>query len=288
MKRNKFFKIMKKNKFVSVDKHLHNVDFSKKLLLTQDSAFAIKEAYLKLRTNLTFCMCKDKPKPCKLFVVTSANSAEGKSVATANIAISFAMLGKKTLIIDADMRKPMQAKIWGAKVKNGIAEHLAGMGNCEICEVEGDLPLYVCCCNRIPSNPTEMLSSSAMKEMLESFYNEYDYIFIDTPPITTVVDAQILSSISDGVIIIAKSGYTTRDELQVSINLLEQVGANICGVSLTQMDPKSAKRAGKYKYKYGYGYKYGYRYGYKYGYGSYYRNTYDNNYESDVKEELKL
>lgn len=274
-------------------KRLHDVKESRRLLITQDTAFAVKEAYLKLRTSLTFCMCKDKAMPCKSFLITSSNSAEGKSVATANIAISFAMLGKKTLIIDCDMRKPMQKKLWKMEIENGIAEHLANMGKCEFGKVEGDLPLYICGCNRIPSNPTEMLSSESMKALLMELYDKFDYIFIDTPPVNTVVDAQIVAPLVDGVVIVSKAGFTMRDELQFSIRLMQEAGANLCGVILNQLDFKSGKGYGRYSRRYGYryGYKY-YRYSYRYGYnkgkgGSYhYDDSYD--YYSNDSNEKKL
>ena len=98
---------------------------NRKRLLTNESPFAIKEAYVKLRTSLMFCMTADKERPCTSFAVTSAKPSEGKSLTAANIAISYAMLGKKVLLIDADMRKPTQRRLWRVEKPTGLCDFLA-------------------------------------------------------------------------------------------------------------------------------------------------------------------
>ena len=116
------------------------VSVNRKRLINNDSPFAIKEAYVKLRTSLMFCMKADKEGPCKVFAITSANPSEGKSLTAANIAISYAMLGKKTLLIDADMRKPTHRRLWKVDISTGLCDFLAGMGPLELVKVE-NLPL---------------------------------------------------------------------------------------------------------------------------------------------------
>ena len=202
-----------------------DITFDRRLLLREDTAFAVKEAYFRLRTNLTFCLSRDKQHPCKTFMVTSYNPSEGKSTVAANVALSFAMLGKKTLIVDCDMRRPTQGKLWNVKVRCGVAEHLAMQGELEICKVEGELPLYLAVCSGVPNNPTAMLSSEAMKNLLAKLAEQYDYIIIDTPPLCTMTDAQILAPLTDGVVIVAKSGFTTRDNLSHASKLIAQAGA---------------------------------------------------------------
>lgn len=88
------------------------ISANRKRLLNNDSPFAIKESYVKLRTSLMFCMTADSKRACRTFAITSSNPSDGKSLTAANVAISFAMLGKKTLLIDADMRKPSQRRLW--------------------------------------------------------------------------------------------------------------------------------------------------------------------------------
>lgn len=233
------------------------VAVNRKRLLNNDSPFAIKEAYVKLRTSLMFCMTADKERPCTTFAVTSANPSEGKSLTAANIAISYAMLGKKVLLIDADMRKPTQRRLWKVEVASGLCDFLAKISQLEMAKVK-DLPLWIVCTGTIPPNPSELLSSDRMKRFMEECAKRYDYVIIDTPPINTVADAQIISTFVDGVVLVAKSGYTTSDELNAAIDAVHRAGGNLCGVVLNDLNMKSVK----YSYKYKYGHKYGYKYSY--------------------------
>lgn len=228
---------------------------NRKRLLTNESPFAIKEAYVKLRTNLMFCMTADKTRSCMSFAVTSAKPSEGKSLTAANIAISYAMLGKRVLLVDADMRKPTQRRLWRVEKSTGLCDFLANISQLEISKVE-ELPLWIVCTGTIPPNPSELLSSERMKRFVEECASAYDYVIIDTPPINAVADAQIISTYVDGVILVAKSGNTTQDELNEAVDTVRRVGGNLCGAVLNGLDMKSVKYA--YKYKYGDKYRYEY------------------------------
>ena len=129
-----------------------------------------------------FCMTADKERPCTSFAVTSAKPSEGKSLTAANIAISYAMLGKKVLLIDADMRKPTQRRLWRVEKPTGLCDFLAKISKLELDKVK-DLPLWIVCTGTIPPNPSELLSSERMKHFVEESAKVYDYIIIDTPPI---------------------------------------------------------------------------------------------------------
>lgn len=230
---------------------------SRKRLLNADSPFAIKEAYVKLRTSLMFCMTQDGSRPCKVFEITSSNPSEGKSMTAANIAISFAMLGKKTLLIDADMRKPTQKSLWNAKIDSGLCDFLARIGPLEYLDVEG-LPLRIICTGTIPPNPSELLASGRMKVFVSEFAKRYDYVIIDTPPINTVADAQIISTFVDGVVLVVKSAVSKTEELKNAVDAVTRAGGNLCGLVLNDMNLKSVKYS-KYKYgKYEYAYQYSY------------------------------
>lgn len=230
---------------------------NRKRLLNNDSPFAIKEAYVKLRTSLLFCMTADKERPCTTFAITSANPSEGKSLTAANIAISYAMLGKTVLLIDADMRKPTQRRLWKIDLPNGLCDFLAKISKLELSKVE-DLPLWIVCTGTIPPNPSELLSSERMKRFVEECAKAYDYVIIDTPPINTVADAQIIARYVDGIVVVTKSGSTTTDDLSEALDAVHRAGGNLCGVVLNNLNMKAVKSSYRYKYEDKYGYKYSY------------------------------
>lgn len=235
-----------------------DVSINRKRLLTNDTPFATKEAYVKLRTSLMFCMTSDKTRPCKVFAVTSAKPSEGKSITASNIAISYAMLGKKTILIDADVRKPTVRKLWNISSNVGLCDFIARIKPLEMAKV-ADIPLWIVGAGTIPPNPSELLSSDRMKRFIEGCSKIYDYVIIDTPPINTVADAQIVSTFVDGMVLVTRSGHTTADELKAAIEAVGRAGGNMCGVVMNGVNMKSMKYS--YKYKYGNGYGYGYSYG---------------------------
>lgn len=155
------------------------------------------------------------------------------------------------------MRKSTQRRLWKVEVASGLCDFLAKISQLEMAKVK-DLPLWIVCTGTIPPNPSELLSSDRMKRFMEECAKRYDYVIIDTPPINTVADAQIISTFVDGVVLVAKSGYTTSDELNAAIDAVHRAGGNLCGVVLNDLNMKSVK----YSYKYKYGHKYGYKYSY--------------------------
>ena len=235
---------------------------NRKKLLTKTSAFAIREAYVQLRTNLMYSVSSMDERGCKVFGVTSANPSEGKSLTASNIAVSLAMLGKKTLLIDCDMRKPNIARLWRIHTKNGLSDLIAKVDTCNVYAVD-DLPLSIIPCGKIPPNPSEMLASAAFQNAIERFRRKYDYIIIDTPPINEVADAQIVSRLVDGMVLVIRSAKTKQRDLSEAESTLQSAGSRICGVVINDLNLKTGGKYGyKYSYKYGYKYSYGYRYGY--------------------------
>lgn len=205
-------------------------------LLNLRSPAEIKEAYVKLRTNLMFCMTADGTRNCKVFAVTGANQGEGKSITAANIAISFAMIGKKTLLLDADMRSSSQRRIWKNRTLTGLSDFLAEIKPLEVFSVK-ELPLSIVFTGTLPPNPSELLSSEKMSSFVKECSNRFDYIIIDTPSLNDYADAQIISTLADGVILVARSGETDSADLAESLDSVKRSGGNVCGVALNFIKP---------------------------------------------------
>ena len=227
-------------------------------ILGADSPFAVKESYIQLRTNLLFSVAATETEGGKVFAVTSANPSEGKSTTASNIAVSFAMLGKSTLLIDCDMRKPNVHKLWRIQGSNGMSNLLTGIDNCYVNEVE-ELPLSIISAGDIPPNPSELLASSKFEDVVTFLRNHFDYIIIDTPPVNQVADAQIIAKNVDGVVLVVSSGKTQLGELAAAQKALDTSAGKICGFILNNVNPKKG----------GYSYRYGSKYANKY----YYSNT---------------
>lgn len=251
-------KLKNKNK-----KHNTASGFSKddqKKMLCTDSPFIVKEAYNAIRTNLLFSQQGEK---CPVFVITSPTANNGKSINAINMAISFAQMGKRTLLIDADMRNPTVHRMFSIPVKNGLSEILAGLtDNITVSKTDVE-NLSVLTAGKIPPNPTELLSSSRMDKLLDFVKAHYDCVFIDTPPVNLVTDSTSFSSKATGYILVIKSVTTDIQEVKITVNTLQHIEANIVGFVLNDVNAKN-KRYSLY-YKKGYRSKYGY-YNYNYSY----------------------
>ncbi|MDO4363091.1 MAG: CpsD/CapB family tyrosine-protein kinase [Clostridia bacterium] len=229
-------------------------------LLNQNSIFAVKEAYNSIRTNLLFTQQGEK---CPIFVVTSPTANNGKTINSANLAINFAQMGKKTLIIDADMRNPSLHKLFSLSSRNGLSEILAGLTD-NITVTKTDFEnLSILTSGKIPPNPTELLSSPRMDKLLDFVKEHYDCVFVDTPPINIVTDATVFAQKATGYILIVKTDTTNVPELKTSVTTLQSINANILGFIIN--DTNSEKK--KY-YSYYRKYNRSYSYNYKYTYGS--------------------
>ena len=216
------------------------------------------EAYRALRTNLEFSM---SGKNAKTILVTSAHVGEGKSSVCANLGAVFAMQNKRTLLIDADMRRGVQHKNFGLQNNNGLSNYLANI-NIDPNDFikKTDIPnLFVITAGPVPPNPAELLSLDIMKELIKGVKESYDVVLIDGAPVLPVTDSVILSPLIDRVVLVVSSGETRNDELKAIKATLDNAGANIAGVVLNKVDLKG-KLYGKYgKYgKYGNGYYYAY------------------------------
>ncbi len=242
-----------------------------KKILCEESPFIVKEAYNSIRTNLLFTQQGEK---CPVFVVSSPNANNGKSINSINMSISFAKMGKRTLLIDADMRNPTVHRMFSIPVKNGLSEILAGLTD-SITVSKTDIEnLSVLTAGKIPPNPAELLASARMDQLLEFVKERYECVIIDTPPINIVTDSTSFASKATGYIIVVKTETTDMQDVKIAVNALRSINAPIVGFIMNDVTASNKKYSSYYK-KGGYGSKYKYGY-YNYGYGnySYYGNYY--------------
>ncbi len=220
----------------------------------------INEAFRVLRSNIDFILAKDKKE--NVFVLTSYNPGSGKSFISLNLALCFALKRKKVLVIDGDMRHGTLSSHIDSP-KKGLSDFLSSQTDNwkdllvtdEKHETLQYLPV-----GTVPPNPTELLEEGGLASLLEEARNEYDYIFIDCPPIELVADTQIIEKMADRTIFIVRSGLMERAMLPDLENIYQE--KRYKGMTLVLNGTESAD--GRY------GYRYGYKYGYHSGYASYY------------------
>jgi|HubBroStandDraft_1064217.scaffolds.fasta_scaffold02807_4 succinoglycan biosynthesis transport protein ExoP len=222
------------------------------------------ESYRALRTSL---LLSNLGAPPRVIMVTSALPQEGKTTTSINCAVVLAQKGVRVLLIDADLRRPSIHKTLGMGPRSGLSNVLTGSSTLEQTITRTSiLPnLFILPAGTPPPNPAELLASSNMRDVLERLRNEYDHVVVDTPPSLSVTDAVVLSPRADAVVLVIRSGQTTKQALRRSRDILAQVNAKVVGVLLNAVDLSSPD--------------YYYYYEYKGKYASYYRD------ESAVQEE---
>ncbi len=226
-----------------------------------DLNFAAAEAYKLLRTNLGFGL-PDKA-GCKIIGVTSALRGEGKSTTAANIAYTMGQTDQRVLLLEADLRLPVQAKISGVDAAPGLSNLLAGQCNGkEVLQRSSALSgVRVVTAGDIPPNPAELLGSDQMEALIKAMSELFDIIVVDLPPVTAVSDALLVSRLVDGMVLVVRQHCCDRRSLVYTVQKLKFAEANILGFVMTDAET-AQKRYKRYSYKYGQKY-----YGYGYGYG---------------------
>jgi polysaccharide biosynthesis transport protein len=203
-------------------------------LVTLDSRSSVAEAYRVLRTSVLLSSVDNPPKK---ILITSGQPGEGKTTTVVNTAISLAQLGSSVLIIDCDLRKPSVHKVLGVDQTRGLSTYLSGKIDLVDVMQKLSIPnLWVLPCGPIPPNPSEMISSAKMKEMLRLLSEAFDHIIIDSPPLLKVTDPVILSTLVDGVVLVVHGGKSTRDVVRRTRQELSMAGAKIFGVVLNNVD----------------------------------------------------
>ena len=203
------------------------------LIVHEDAKSLVAEAYRVIRTNLQFCQTDSS---LHTLIFTSAGPGEGKSTTIANAAVALAQTGKKVLLVDCDLRKPVQHHIF-KKNKAGVTNHLAeGTLLTELFQESGVPNLTLLTSGPVPPNPSELLGSEKMKQLLAQLREEYDYVLIDAPPVIAVTDAAVLASKVDGVVLVLDSGNVRPEMAQQAQKLIQAANGKLLGAILNKVE----------------------------------------------------
>ncbi|WP_102194381.1 polysaccharide biosynthesis tyrosine autokinase [Microbacterium aurantiacum] len=219
------------------------------LIVHADPRSPRAESFRTLRTNLQFLNVESGP---RVFVVSSSGPGEGKSTTTANLAIALAETGARVALIDGDLRLPRVAEYLGIEGGVGLTDVLIGrIDVSDALQKWGTNDLYVLASGRIPPNPSELLGSAAMDQVLKPLGEYFDYVLIDAPPLLLVTDAAVIGKKARGVILAAASGKTKKQELAGAIRTLETAGVSMLGVVVTMLPTKGPDSYAYGAYTYG-------------------------------------
>jgi capsular exopolysaccharide synthesis family protein len=216
-------------------------------LIVQSSPHSHRsEAFRRLRTNLQFLDIAGRP---KTIVVTSSLPGEGKSTTAINLAITLADAGSRVALVDADLRRPSVAEYMGLEGAVGLTTVLIGQATVQdVIQPWGNGNLHVLPSGQIPPNPSELLGSRSMAELLGVLTGLYDIVLIDTPPLLPVTDAAILAKLTGGALVVVGANSLSRQQLGASLGSLETVGARVLGVVLNRLAYKQADAYSYYDY----------------------------------------
>lgn len=219
-----------------------------------DSAlrFKVVESYKTLRANIMFSIIK---RGSKSFVVSSSLPGEGKSTIAVNTAIALSQTDARVLLIDTDLRRPKINRFFSLPNTPGLSNYLIGMNNLdEVLHPTSYPNLQVFCAGSRVPNPSELLASVQMEQLLEQFKAQYDYIVIDSAPLNMVSDTFPLIKATDGVLLVVYQNRSDYKELDKTMKNLEMMDCKVLGFVMNGAQDKKRKRYDKYGYGYGYGY----------------------------------
>jgi capsular exopolysaccharide synthesis family protein len=206
----------------------------KKLITQLETWSPISEAYRTLRTNIRFTGIDS---PVKTILISSPGPSEGKSTTVANLAITMAEDGAKTLVVDSDLRKPIVDTLLNSKNTIGLTNLLRAECTLDEAIAVTDIPnLSVLGSGPLPPNPSEMLGSNRMKSLMAALRDRFDYVLLDSPPVVTVTDAALLAATVDATLLVVRSGVSSREGLARAISLLSNVRARFVGTVFNAAD----------------------------------------------------
>lgn len=234
-------KLRKKNKLE--EKH---IKLTRMNILTNEAGFSTVEAYRSARTNIMFSLVNEQR--CKNVIITSAMPGDGKTTTCINLAIIFAQAGSNVLVIDADLRRPRVHTYFDLENRCGLSNVLIGEEQLDNVIQKKDGIDFISS-GQIPHNPTELLSSKKMEEVMGVLSQKYDYIFYDTPPIALVTDAATFINRTSGCILVARQNYTVHKAVSAAVAALKFANAKILGFILNDAEQENYSYVKK---KYGY------------------------------------
>lgn len=233
------------------------------LIVHRNPKSPVAEACRAVRTNIMFA---STGREMKTIVVTSPGPKEGKTTTAVSVAIAMAQAGARVLIVDTDMRRPRMHRIFQVPGEEGLTSVLVGDGRIADVIKRTEVPgLDVLPCGHVPPNPAELCQSPQFREVLDQLAGMYDRVVLDSPPVMVVTDAAVLATICDGVLLVARTGFTSKTGLLETARQIGDVGGHLLGCVLNDMDLEKGGH-GYYRYR-----RYGnHRYGdQRYGYGEY-------------------
>ena len=225
----------------------------KLLMVGPDAPFQFVEAYKSLRTNLEFLSASSG---CKVILITSSAPEEGKSNVAINLATTMAAGGKKVVLVDGDLRKGSLSRYLHLnRNRPGISNVVANQCTLTDALVRfKNVQFTLLPVGPLPPNPSEMLATPAVEALFKGLREYYDYVIVDTPPVSVVTDAAVMCRFADGAILVVRPGVTPTQGAQLSKKNLEAVHAHILGVVLNGYDAKRAGHKDGYYYSYSYDY----------------------------------
>ncbi|GGO65605.1 polysaccharide biosynthesis tyrosine autokinase [Nonomuraea cavernae] len=220
------------------------------LIVRRDGRSSRAEAFRSLRTNLQFIGVDRQPKS---LVITSCLPNEGKSSTSSNLAITLAQTGWRVLLVDGDLRRPRIPDYLGIEGGIGLTDVLIGRARlADVIQTWGEPSLHVLPSGQTPPNPSELLGSQGMRQVLDELTDAFDIVIFDAPPLLPVTDAATLAAICDGVMLVARYGKTRQEHILRATEQLSSINARIVGTVLNFVPAKSSRYDG---YGYGYGYE---------------------------------
>ncbi|MDB9347602.1 GumC family protein [Nodularia spumigena] len=220
-------------------------DNTSELPLLNNPYSSVNTAFEMLQINLGFTI---SDKELKVIVVSSCLPGEGKSFVAANLAVATAQMGRRVLLIDADMRRPRQQEVWQVRNLMGLSNILAGQTDLTQSSQEALVNLDLLTAGTIPPNPAALLDSQRMHELVQQASQDYDCVIIDTPPLTFIADASIIGKMADGILLVARPGVVNSDAIRTTKALLENSRLSVLGMVVNAISGDSGYYYNNYNY----------------------------------------